>query len=288
MAFLGIGVGILAAPVLGSVGAGVLGGAVGGAGISAITSAAQGKPITAKDMLIGTATGAATGGVGGALAAPAKVATDVATNVGTKAVEQGAKSAVEQGTKAAVEQGAKSAVEQGAKSAVEQGTSKGVAGLQTLNPLGPQATLNPVTPMSPVAAPTPLEPIPTSDILGTGISTGSKTLDKVAGEQAVSGIMKGGEQGLGAIQTAQYNQGVKKADQQAQAAGAANAGLGQNMANDLYSNQIQAPMLAKGGQVHMDSGSFVIPADIVSALGDGSTEAGFRFLESFFKDAGAE
>jgi hypothetical protein len=47
---------------------------------------------------------------------------------------------------------------------------------------------------------------------------------------------------------------------------------------------MKGPMLAKGGSIHMDSGSFVIPADIVSALGDGSSEGGFRFLESFFRD----
>jgi len=131
-------------------------------------------------------------------------------------------------------------------------------------------------------------PKSTNGIFGSDVTTGSKGFDTALEKLGVEGVMSGGKEGLGAYQTAQYNAGVKKADQEAQAAGAANAGVGQNMANDLYSNQMKTSMLAKGGQVHMDSGSFVIPADIVSALGDGSTEAGFRFLESFFKDAEAE
>jgi hypothetical protein len=38
----------------------------------------------------------------------------------------------------------------------------------------------------------------------------------------------------------------------------------------------------KGGEVALQEGQFIIPADVVSALGDGSTKAGANFLDEFF------
>jgi hypothetical protein len=39
---------------------------------------------------------------------------------------------------------------------------------------------------------------------------------------------------------------------------------------------------ASGGQIALKEGQFIIPADVVSALGNGSTKAGARFLDDFF------
>jgi hypothetical protein len=125
----------------------------------------------------------------------------------------------------------------------------------------------------------------TSSILGTGITTGNAGLDTVIGGGVVSGGTEGVRQGATAIQEgqtiAEQNKGY--------AANAAEQKGAQQKAHEMTSmlsgdGEGQSSMLAEGGPVHMQSGSFVIPADIVSALGDGSTEAGFRFLEDFFKD----
>lgn len=40
---------------------------------------------------------------------------------------------------------------------------------------------------------------------------------------------------------------------------------------------------AKGGQLHLRDGSFIIPADVVSAIGNGSTKAGAQYLDHLFR-----
>ena len=40
--------------------------------------------------------------------------------------------------------------------------------------------------------------------------------------------------------------------------------------------------LAAGGEVDLEDGDFILPADVVSALGNGSTKAGAQFLDEFF------
>lgn len=39
---------------------------------------------------------------------------------------------------------------------------------------------------------------------------------------------------------------------------------------------------AGGGEVNLEDGQFILPADVVSALGNGSTKAGAKFLDEFF------
>jgi hypothetical protein len=60
-------------------------------------------------------------------------------------------------------------------------------------------------------------------------------------------------------------------DQKAQEAQA----LGQNVF-------IPRAGLAEGGAVGLENGDFILPADVVSALGNGSTKAGANFLDEFF------
>lgn len=121
-------------------------------------------------------------------------------------------------------------------------------------------------------------------ILGTGISTGSGAADSALGAQALGGGMSGIQQGIGGLQQAQAMKKQNRAFQAVDAANAADAAQGQQMANTLFGGQGWAGKFAEGGEVHLKSGQFVIPADIVSALGNGDTDAGQKFLVDFFKD----
>jgi len=57
----------------------------------------------------------------------------------------------------------------------------------------------------------------------------------------------------------------------------------------LHVGPIHSPVAGRTDHLpmHVPSGSYVIPADIVSALGEGNTMAGFRAVKIMFKDAPA-
>jgi hypothetical protein len=42
--------------------------------------------------------------------------------------------------------------------------------------------------------------------------------------------------------------------------------------------------MAKGGKVPLTDGAFIIPADVVSALGNGSTKAGAAYLDRLLEE----
>lgn len=44
-------------------------------------------------------------------------------------------------------------------------------------------------------------------------------------------------------------------------------------------------IMAKGGKVPLTDGAFIIPADVVSALGNGSTKAGAEYLDRLMAEA---
>lgn len=56
----------------------------------------------------------------------------------------------------------------------------------------------------------------------------------------------------------------------------------------LHVGPIHSPVAGRTDHLpmHVPSGSYVIPADIISALGEGNTMAGFRAVKIMFKDAG--
>jgi hypothetical protein len=87
---------------------------------------------------------------------------------------------------------------------------------------------------------------------------------------ATNAILNTGQQGLGAIQQEQGNAKSRKVGNQI----AAQQGWAQGGYATLHA--------AHGGSVHVRDGSFVIPADVVSALGNGSSKAGARFLTHLF------
>jgi len=48
--------------------------------------------------------------------------------------------------------------------------------------------------------------------------------------------------------------------------------------------QQKAPGMAHGGQVPLKNGAYIIPADVVSALGNGSSKAGAEFLRRLMEE----
>lgn len=133
-----------------------------------------------------------------------------------------------------------------------------------------------------------------SGILGTGLTTGNATADTIASTTIPSATISGGQQvvqaGLDANAQGKANN-LYRSNTTNQQADLNKAGA---MAGDLYGPQSgsggwaspQPGMFAakKGGEIALETGQFVIPADIVSALGNGDTEAGQRFLTEFFND----
>jgi hypothetical protein len=57
---------------------------------------------------------------------------------------------------------------------------------------------------------------------------------------------------------------------------------GAEWAQDTYSSGSWLPGKAKGGAIHLQDGAFIVPADVVSAIGNGSTKAGAKYLDHLF------
>jgi len=96
---------------------------------------------------------------------------------------------------------------------------------------------------------------------------------KLGDTLATNAILNTGQQGLGAIQQDQANAQSRKVGNQI----AAQQGWG-----GFSQGGYAALHAAHGGSVHVRDGAFVIPADVVSALGNGSSKAGARFLTHLF------
>lgn len=56
-------------------------------------------------------------------------------------------------------------------------------------------------------------------------------------------------------------------------------------ATKVFSGPIKAPVAGRTDHlpIHVPSGSYVVPADIVSAIGEGNTETGFAILDHMIK-----
>ena len=59
--------------------------------------------------------------------------------------------------------------------------------------------------------------------------------------------------------------------------------------NKIHSGAIDSPVAGRTDHlpVHVASGSYVIPADIISAMGEGNTAAGFKVAKMIFASQGA-
>ena len=128
------------------------------------------------------------------------------------------------------------------------------------------AAATPATPVAPGAAsalPTTGSSVLDSTIVGGGLTGAQKTAEAIQTGNAVESQNKGYRQ-LSAKQGGEEAQALK----------------------DVRNTLGGGLMLAEGGGVNLQSGQFVIPADIVSDLGNGDTKAGMEFLKQFFETGG--
>lgn len=128
------------------------------------------------------------------------------------------------------------------------------------------------------AAATPATPVAP----GAGTITGSTTGDMLGGTLVTSG----GQQAVQAKQAADVTTAQNKGYEQLKGK------QGQELSAVIAAQKEDentlggGRSLAHGGGVNLQSGQFVIPADIVSDLGNGDTKAGMEFLKQFFETGG--
>ena len=304
----GVATGTTAA-VLGGI---TVGGTV-GAGVGAIKAAASGEDV-GKGALMGGVGGAVTGGVapglGSAVAAPL---TSAVGSTATGAVIGGVAGAAggAAGAAAGGEDVGKGAMIGGASGAVTGGVAGASGGPP--NAAGEYGTVNPdfssvgtahVSPSGDVGSLGDLGSL--SDSAASGIS---KAGVPITGDQLSTGL-----NALGAGAVTDYagqsivdaQDAAKKAEQQnAQGAidfanqnqaGMANLkGLGFGAPSGPLSSLSGIgkatgglTALAHGGQVPLKDGAYIIPADVVSALGNGSSKAGAEFLRHLMMEVRKE
>lgn len=252
-----------------SVGAGILGGATLGSGLGAVKSAIAGEDV-GKGALMGAATGAVGGGlapgVGAAGAAAgeagsvANIAAQTAAGAGTGALANTAGAAV----------GGKPI---GTAALIGGVTGGALAGLNAAG--GTPATSGPVdTPANGVSV--GMDQPGALDALGS----------KIAGMSGTQAMQNVGILGAGAMAENQMN---KKPEAPANVTPGLAPGLTAALRpKDVYT---QGPIggmgsigMARGGHVPVRDGAYIIPADVVSALGNGSSKAGAEFLRRLMEE----
>lgn len=243
-----------------SIGAGILGGATLGSGLGAVKSAIAGE-----DVGQGALMGAATGAVGGGLAPGVGAA-------GAAAGEAGTVGNIAAQTAAGAGAGALANTTGAMVGGKPVGTAALVGGLTG----GALAGVNAAGAAPSTGADISLDQPGALDALGSGIAN-------MSGSQALTNV---GILGTGAMAENALNQ---KPEQAANVNPKLAAGLPAAMApTDIYK---QGPIsgigsigMARGGQVPVRDGAYIIPADVVSALGNGSSKAGAEFLRRLMEE----
>lgn len=256
----GVGAGTLS-----TVAAGVLGGATLGSGLGAVKSAIAGE-----DVGQGALMGAATGAVGGALAPGVGAAATAAGEAGGMAgqiaggaLAGGASGAVANAAGAAA--GGKDIGKAALTGGIAGGVLGGISGSASNAPA--EGTMGPPAPEGVVGA-----------MGGPNISN----------TQALTGL---GTIGASAMADYQMNQ---KPEPPANVTPALAPGLPTAMkAKNIYTSSgplggLGAIGMARGGQVPVRDGAYIIPADVVSALGNGSSKAGAEFLRRLMEEVKAQ
>jgi len=321
-ALAAIGTGITFGAATGTTAAvigGITAGGITGAGIGAIKAAASGEDV-GKGALMGGVGGAVTGGVapglGSAVAAPL-----------TSAVGSTATGAVVGGVAGAAGGAAGSAAggQDVGKGALMGGAGGAVAG-GTLGAIGPAPTGDLATAAG--GTPVSADPVGTAsagtagETIGTGVTSvqPSGALGDLAqgvsnaGLPVTGGQISTGLTGLAGVAGTEYtgNQMINADEAAKKAAGedATRAGefANQNQAGmaNLKGLGFGAPSgplsslsgigkatggltaLAHGGQIPLKDGAYIIPADVVSALGNGSSKAGAEFLRHLMMEVRKE
>lgn len=129
------------------------------------------------------------------------------------------------------------------------------------------------------ASPATLAPGASTAAPGAGTITGSTTGDMIGGTLLTSGGQQLAQAKGQADATTAQNKGYRQLSAQ-------QAGESAEALKDVRNTLGGGLMLAEGGGVNLQSGQFVIPADIVSDLGNGDTKAGMEFLKQFFETGG--
>jgi hypothetical protein len=304
-----------------AIGAGT--GAALGAGAGAIQAAATGQDV-GEGALIGAGTGLAAAGVGSGVAAGAKAAglagtigttaTNAAVGGTTGAVVGAGKSAAtgQDVGKGALVGGASGAVAAGAMGAIGP-AEVGSASPNIEGAAVPKTSLDSLVPQPTSSVALPNSPAPNTSVNALGdIAPPSTTLTanpSYSGDQISTGLT-----GLAGAAGIQYT-GNQMIDAQAAASKAASedaarAGTfanqnqaGMNRVQGLGLGSSSGPLsalgsigratggltaLAHGGQVPLKDGAYIIPADVVSALGNGSSKAGAEFLRHLMMEVRKE
>ena len=239
-----------------------------GAGVGALTNP--------KDRLKGALIGGATGAAGGALGAGiGALGGAAAGDAGATASEVAANSTGQVGGQAAGQVGGQAAGQVG-------GQTVGQVGGQTVGDEVTGTAMNQVTNATEAApkamptlasAPKPVAaPVPGVTPEGGSIFSGNigSALQKVGGPQLLNLA--------GAVMnpTPTYDSsGQQTIDEQKQ--------LGLMEANQAYHRGWAPPAgKAHGGSIRLENNAFIIPADVVSAIGNGSTKAGAKYLDHLF------
>jgi len=298
----GVGAAITAGSLGGAaagIGAGAATAGALGAGVGAISAAAQGQDV-GKGALMGAAGGVATagvaGGVGAALGPAAVGGTQAAIQGAAQGIGNVAAGAAGGATSAAVggQDVGKGAMIGAGTAAAAQAASGLAGGISPAasNASGEFGTIKPD--FSSVGAahdPGVLDSLAkgATDLTGSSISgQGVK-----AGLAGLGGAVMGDYAGHSMVNA---DEAAKKANEQ-NAIGAANfANQDQAAMSNLKGLGFNSPSgplsslgsigkatggltaLAHGGQIPLKDGAYIIPADVVSALGNGSSKAGAEFL----------
>jgi len=300
-----------------TVGAGLLGGTVLGSGLGAVTGAATGQG-AGKGALMGAVTGGvggaaaplagaagALGGTAGQIGAGAAVgaaANAAGAAAGGKDVGQGAlMGAVTGGALSAINAGVNAGgnpTGQAANAAADAGdvASKNIESVSNANVGAAKDLANTTSSLKNMGITMNDVPSP-----GTASATNTGPLAKVGSTADANPVTQGinnalgtnatGQQmlgNLGVIGTSGYAQmQMANAKKQQDAFNTEQAQVGaQNAQANSLAPQLQGsgPLaslgnMAKGGSVTVGESAYIIPADVVSALGNGSTKAGAEFLQ---------
>ena len=231
-----------------------------GAGVGALTNP--------KDRLKGALIGGATGAAGGALGAGiGALGGAAAGEAGATASEVAANSTGQVGGQTVGQVGGQAAGQVGGQTVGDEVTGTAMNQVTNATEAAPKAMPTLASAPKPVAA-----PVPGGTPEGGSIFSGNigSALQKVGGPQLLNLA--------GAVMnpTPTYDSsGQQTIDEQKQ--------LGLMEANQAYHRGWAPPAgKAHGGSIRLENNAFIIPADVVSAIGNGSTKAGAKYLDHLF------
>jgi len=254
-----------------------------GATSGGIMSAINHQPIW-KGMLIGAGTGALGGGIGAGLGALGGAASSTGTSAvvqtGTEAVKQtGIEAAKQTGTEALKQTGTEAVKQTGAQALTNPTVQAALTQSPTaITSQGMGAATN--APTIGIGGAAPVSSAPVTSTAESGLTS---MIDKAmpALKGSVPGMVldmaKGSMGGTTFTGDAGEEQQAKEA-QGSQWAADTYGSAGGSWLPGKAEGGVATIRAARGGSVRLKNGDYVVPADVVSALGNGSTKAGAKYL----------